>query len=48
MGSVTERRRYIVTVPVIGWAPTQNDLCLYWVTIDLDRDSVPNVLTSGT
>ena len=25
MGSANERRRYIVTPPIIGWAHTQND-----------------------
>ena len=29
MGSANERRRYIVTPFLIGWAHTQNDLCLY-------------------
>ena len=29
MGSVNERRRYIATPSLIGWAHTQNDPCLY-------------------
>ena len=27
MGSANERRRYIITPPLIGWAHTQNALC---------------------
>ena len=31
MGSANERRRYIVTSSLIGWAHTQNDNCAtYW------------------
>ena len=29
MGSVNERRRYIVTPPLIGWAHTDDDPCTY-------------------
>ena len=35
MGSVSERRRYVVTLALFGWAHTQNDSCreihvLHW------------------
>ena len=38
MGSANERRRYIVTSFLIGWAHTQNDPCIM-CSLDLTTDT---------